>query len=59
MECPKCNYEGIERSKRRGFAEKWIYSFFGYYPWRCAGCNSRFFIRVRYKFIKKPAQSGD
>ena len=53
MLCPKCQYEGIERSKRKSFLERNIYSLFGYYPWRCQGCYHRFFIRVRYKFIKK------
>jgi hypothetical protein len=57
MECPKCHYEGIERSKRRGFFEKKVKSLFGFYPWRCAGCNSRFFLRARYKFISRSAPS--
>ena len=49
MRCPICQHDEIERSKRRGFIERGIYSLFGYYPWRCGGCGERFFIKVRYK----------
>jgi hypothetical protein len=58
MKCPRCQYYGVERSKRRGFLEKRIMSLFGYYPWRCAGCSNRFFLRIRYKPLKSTAQSG-
>jgi hypothetical protein len=56
MECPNCQYEEIERSKRRGFVEKRIYSLFGFYPWRCVGCGWRFFIRARYKSSERSTQ---
>jgi len=49
MQCPKCKHDEIERSKRRGFLERGIYTIFGYFPWRCDGCGKRFFLRVRYK----------
>jgi DNA-directed RNA polymerase subunit RPC12/RpoP len=59
MVCPKCRYDAIERSKRKGFLEKKIFSLFGYYPWRCEGCSTRFFLRVRYKLVKRLAEAGE
>lgn len=46
--CPQCGLEHPHRVKRKGFFETWIYSYFGYYPWRCNRCGSRFLLRKRF-----------
>jgi hypothetical protein len=34
----------LSRSKRRGFAEKYIYELIGLHPMRCLDCKVRFFL---------------
>jgi hypothetical protein len=33
--------------ERRGFLETRVYPLLGYFPWRCAGCDTRFLMRTR------------
>jgi hypothetical protein len=40
-QCIHCGGSKVSRSQRRGFLEKNVFSFFGYYPWRCAQCKNR------------------
>jgi uncharacterized C2H2 Zn-finger protein len=49
LSCPQCGLENPHRMERRGFLEKRIYSIFGYFPWRCSRCESRFYLRKRYQ----------
>jgi len=43
--CPKCRCQHVRRSPRRGPIEHFR-SLFGFYPYRCVGCSSRFFLRT-------------
>jgi len=43
--CPKCRCQHVRRSSRRGPIEHFR-SLFGFYPYRCVGCSSRFFLRT-------------
>jgi DNA-directed RNA polymerase subunit RPC12/RpoP len=44
LQCPKCSQERAHRSHRKGLIER-IVSLFGWYPYRCHACNSRFLSR--------------
>lgn len=45
--CVHCNRSLLRRSTRSGFAEKFVYSLFGYYPWRCTYCKKREMVHDR------------
>ncbi len=45
--CLQCNRAALRRSSRRGFAENFVYSLLGYYPWRCGYCKERTMLRDR------------
>lgn len=45
--CPHCKRAGIRRTSRHGFAEKFVYSLFGYFPWWCTKCKTRSLLRER------------
>ncbi len=47
LTCPKCGSGHLHRVERKGFLEKRIYSFFGYYPWRCHRCRQKFYLKKR------------
>ena len=42
MICPRCQGESCRRSRRRGFSDI-IFTIFGLRPWRCRGCEERFY----------------
>jgi PAS domain S-box-containing protein len=46
MVCLKCGCSDIRRSKRHGVIE-WILKRFFIVPWRCVGCQRRFFFHSR------------
>lgn len=35
--------------QRQGPLEKWFYTLFGYYPWRCNICRKKIFLRARFR----------
>jgi hypothetical protein len=42
MQCTRCRVGGeLTRTRRKGFMEEHVFSFFGYYPWRCSSCKQR------------------
>lgn len=45
--CPSCKRGGIRRTARHGFAEKFMYSLLGYFPWWCSKCTKRVMLRDR------------
>lgn len=45
--CPHCKRALLRRSSRQGFAEKFLFSLLGYYPWRCTYCKQRQMLRDR------------
>jgi hypothetical protein len=47
VKCPNCSELRSARSKRRGFFQVRIMTFFGYYPWECRACGVRHFSRQR------------
>jgi DNA-directed RNA polymerase subunit RPC12/RpoP len=47
VQCPRCGSEFVKRLPRAGFLEGRIYSFFGYFPWRCTKCLGSFMIKKR------------
>lgn len=47
VHCPECGSDRPRRMERKGFVEQRIFSFLGYFPWRCGNCKSRFFLRKR------------
>ena len=44
--CPECGYE-MRRAERKGFLQRIVYSFFGYYPWQCPLCKGHFMLKRR------------
>jgi len=43
IRCPRCQSEGIRRSKRRGFVERGPLTLVFLRPFRCKHCERRFF----------------
>jgi len=43
--CPNCGSYLVRRSFRAGFVEKVFYRLIGLRPYRCRGCETRFFDR--------------
>jgi DNA-directed RNA polymerase subunit RPC12/RpoP len=51
LQCPTCGSRRLRRLERKGFLQNKVYSFFGYYPWRCGACKASFYMKRR-SFIK-------
>ena len=47
MECAKCKGGRLSRVERKGFLEKYVYSLFGVYPWRCSLCKTHVHLKNR------------
>jgi hypothetical protein len=48
MLCPTCGHGGeLSRALRVGFIERHVYPRFGYFPWICALCKVRIFLKNR------------
>lgn len=47
--CRLCSETFVYRMERQGLVEKWIYSVFGYYPWRCNACRKKIYLRRRLR----------
>jgi len=43
--CPKCGSKRVQKSHRRHILKR-IWNLFGYYPYRCQECLSRFYLRI-------------
>jgi len=43
MSCPLCDSKRIHRSRRKGIMERGILAIIFVRPFRCEGCESRFF----------------
>jgi hypothetical protein len=43
--CPQCGCTAIHRSRRRGVIERHFFRVLRLSPYRCEGCDSRFFMR--------------
>lgn len=41
--CPKCRSHDVHRSRRRGFVERVLLPLVLKRPYRCDGCNSRYY----------------
>ena len=44
--CPSCA-RAMSRAERNSFFEKYVYPWFGLYPWRCRHCRHRESLRDR------------
>lgn len=61
MLCPDCKSAVCRRSRRRGVRDR-ILSVFGFLPWRCGTCESRFMARkvaLRFLYTVHCANCGD
>ena len=47
LRCPTCGSRRLRRQERKGFLQKRVYSFLGFYPWRCGTCKTNFYMRRR------------
>jgi proteasome lid subunit RPN8/RPN11 len=54
--CPKCGGQQLRRSRRVGAIERFR-EVFGYYPYRCHECLSRFFLKTSSDLLER-ARSG-
>jgi len=41
--CPRCRSYDVHRSRRRGFVERYLLPLILKRPYRCDGCNSRYY----------------
>jgi hypothetical protein len=57
MQCEECNGRKMERIKRVGFVETFVFSAFGYYPWGCGRCQYKKILKKRGE--KKKKSSGN
>ena len=55
--CPDCGSSQIHRSRRKGLWEFLLHNIFFITPYRCKGCDARFFrFRLYRSPFKKPRQ---
>jgi len=47
MQCIKCQFGKLSRTKRVGLLEGNFLPFFGYFPWICSTCKKRVLLRDR------------
>lgn len=47
LQCSTCGSTRLRRLEREGFLQSKVYSFFGYYPWRCSTCKTSFLMKRR------------
>jgi ribosomal protein L37AE/L43A len=45
--CPTCGEPTLRRVARKGFMQRVIYARFGYYPWKCSGCEAAQMMKNR------------
>ncbi|SFS09521.1 hypothetical protein SAMN05421771_1660 [Granulicella pectinivorans] len=59
VKCPKCGELRGSRVKRRGFVQKQIMPFLGYFPWACGACRFTWNSKIRgEKKIKRYGMKG-
>jgi hypothetical protein len=59
VKCPRCGELRGSRVKRRGFIQKQIMPFLGYYPWSCGTCRFSWNSKIRgEKKIKRIGMKG-
>jgi hypothetical protein len=49
MQCSDCGFNHVARARRSGFLEARILPLFGFYPWKCPKCKTRFLFHYRGK----------
>jgi hypothetical protein len=47
MVCPTCEKPTLRRVSRKGFLQRVVFSWFGYYPWKCKTCKSVQLVKSR------------
>ena len=55
--CPKCRSYDVHRSRRRGFLERVLLPLILKRPYRCDGCNSRYYGYALARSLPVPANS--
>jgi DNA-directed RNA polymerase subunit RPC12/RpoP len=55
--CPECGSTHVRRSQRTGPSERFR-GLFGFYPYRCRGCSSRFFLKTSSNLLRRPHTTG-
>jgi predicted nucleic acid-binding Zn ribbon protein len=45
--CPECGGNRVRRIERKGFMQKHVYAWFGYFPWYCRECHKNSMLRKR------------
>lgn len=55
--CPKCGELRGSRVKRRGFFQKQIMPFFGYFPWQCGACRHEWNSKLRGEKKRRRSRS--
>jgi hypothetical protein len=56
--CPRCGELRGSRVKRRGFVQKQVMPFFGYFPWQCGACRFEWNSKVRGEKRKRRVDNG-
>lgn len=49
QKCPTCGTNYMRRLHRKGLLQKYLYSFFGFYPWECPICRVPVLLRKRHQ----------
>jgi predicted nucleic acid-binding Zn ribbon protein len=45
--CPECGGKRVRRVERKGFMQKSVFPYFGFFPWYCRECRKYSMIRKR------------
>jgi DNA-directed RNA polymerase subunit RPC12/RpoP len=56
LQCVSCGSERVRRIERKGILERRLFKLFGYFPWRCATCRAKFFLKRRSREGDKPKE---
>lgn len=50
--CPRCHGKEYRRVNRKGFWERTVLTFLGYFPWECTLCRTKTFLRVEGPHVR-------
>ena len=56
--CPRCRSYDVHRSRRRGFVERYLLPLILKRPYRCDGCNSRYYGYALARPLPAPQPSS-
>lgn len=58
MHCERCG-SNLRRLTRRGFLQKKVFAWFGYYPWECPICREVLILKKQHQRRTRQAHESN